>query len=302
MKPKIFITFLIILLIGTYGCQKDPFSEYNDNGGSHERAITSISAVGQIGVADIERTVDKGVAAIYVIPGTDISSMKMNIEISPLASIDPPSGTVLNLANSDSTATVTVTSQAGEKRDWTIKIKEFQDNLMGSWTIDTMLISWYVGPGEDWGWGGIKGYDKYFPNAQYEYDDVLTFKIEGVRDNGNLYGQIIHDPGPDGEFGEFTLVKQVIPAPPANDYNSKFRTIPVDSGTWERDFANNVLYFNKGEDSESVTEKLEFTENDTRLKLEFVPSGLSTEWNGDEKWRVMEITSTQSFWYDLVKQ
>ncbi len=301
MKSTLYMAILASLIIGINSCQKDPFADYNNGGGSHERAIVSVMTPGQIGVAEIERTVNTSIASIYVIPGTDISAMNVALQISPLAISNPASGATLNFANADSTSKITITSETGEVREWTIKIKEFQDNLIGTWSIDTMLIAWYVGPGEDWGWGGTKGYDKYFPNAHYEYDDLLTFTIEGVRENGNLYGKIVHNPGADGEFGEFTLVKQVIPAPPANDYNPKFRTIPVGEGTWERDFANNVIYFNKGAGSEAVTEKLEFTENDSRLKLMFVPSGLSTEWNGDEKWRVMEITSTQSFWYDLVK-
>lgn len=297
---KLFIGAKLLLLVLLFSaCEKDPFEAYNERGGSHERAIVSLFTPGQIGVAEINRGIEEASATLYVIEGTNLSNMEFDLKVSPYAQV--LSGNTYNFDNPDSTATISVQSQSGKIRDWNVRVKGFKDNLAATWTINAISLDWHIGPGESWGWGGTAPIEKYFPNMAKAYDDELSFTIEGVRENGNLYGTFTHTPGLDGEYGDFIATIQNAPAD--KDYNENYRLLPKGEVSWERDFAANVVVFNKGTEEETQSTALIFSEDNQELTLAFMPQGLQTLWEGgDPQYPVMELTSPVSLNYELLKQ
>ncbi|MFT3903006.1 MAG: DUF5005 domain-containing protein [Niabella sp.] len=98
-------------------CQKDVLKGYK----SPERAILFFSIENQIGETVITRTVDSSIVRVTVPYATDLTSTKPKITVSENATITPASGEVVDFSG-DNTHIYTVTSQNGQKREWTVHI------------------------------------------------------------------------------------------------------------------------------------------------------------------------------------
>ena len=281
---------LPILVIGLAmaSCKEDaPLSSYE----SHQRAIEDFQMEGQIGEPVITHTPDSAHLTVYIGPNTDLSSVSPEIKVSYKASIEPASGEEVNFAENGGQYTYTVTSQNGETREWTVYAEEFESDLLGSWSVESLMFEYYIGEGESWGWGDTKpiyynlGGDS--ANVQAVQDDTLTFSIEGVREDGSTYGTFTHDPGPDGEYADF------------GPYTYKFDELPKEEATWERNFSNNTIIFNKGTDEETRTSSLRFMDGASSMEMPFDPGPKDIVWN--QHYPSMELQATLEFWYSLSK-
>lgn len=87
----------------------------------------------------------------------------------------------------------------GETRNYTITVSEFTETLVGTWDVKKLTI--YGGTGPEFGGGAVMQLtdkpwcwsETYGPQA--ECDNVLTFTMTGVTDEGNTSGICINDAG-----------------------------------------------------------------------------------------------------------
>lgn len=281
-------TNLLILSIMLFSaCQKDPF----DGIESKERAITSFMMEGQIGLAEITRTPEEGKLIVYVNPGTDLTNATPEIVTSYHATVVPGSGETIDL--SDSSYTFMVTSASGESREWELQVEPYDFDLGGEWDVVSMDFWWWIGEGEDWGWQETRPLAWNIPGTSNEEDNSLQFRLEGVDEEGLLYGTYTFDPGPDGEYADFIYTD-------GSDYNYKFRRLPAQEiGTWHRNFDTNLIIFNKGETNEVSTMPLEWENNKNTLLLKFNPGPNDLSWDHDGNRQ--HLGAAKEFWYVLEK-
>lgn len=276
-------------LAGLAGCQQDPFKDIQ----SHERAITAFTLdKGQIGVADIARTTtDTSKVTVYVVKGTDLSKVMPTITTSYKASVSPGSGSITNFASNKNRAVYTVTSESGESRVWLVQVKDYQSDLDGVWRLNQLKFQYFIGEGQSWGWNGTKNAADNMPAAGQEMDNTIEFKVTGITPTGNLTGTFTHRAGTDGAFGDF---KQASGA----DFNYKFRKLPINSGTFLRDFTDNTLTFNPGT-AQSKTMPLVFNAAKTMVQVQFDVRPYDIDWAGSGS--KQELGGAKYFWYMLQK-
>lgn len=281
------ILLACVILLAAVGCMEDPL----DGIVSHERAITNFNVEGQIGVAEITRAENSEVV-VYVKAGTDLTQVAPQISVSYKAKVTPASGEAVNFAANGNQATYTVTAESGETRTWTVKIEEYEFDLGGTWQVSDMWFWWWIGEGFDWGWQEERPLEWNIPNAAKEKDNLLTFELEGVTEDGRLYGTYTFDAGADGEFADFRYSD-------GTDYNYKFRRIVPTTGTWERNFANNRLTFTSG-DVSHVSLPLEFSEDNNTLTLTFSTGANDMDWGHEGN--KQHVGAAKTFWYVMNRQ
>lgn len=290
MKNKsLFIStkLLVLLTVLFTACQKDPFEGIE----SKERAITSFTIDGQIGLAEITRTPNEGKMVIYVNPGTDLENVEPQIITSYQASVTPASGELIDL--SDSTYSFVVSSASGDVREWTLEVEPYDFDLAGEWDVASIDFWWWIGEGEDWGWQETRPLVWNIPGTGNEEDNTLEFHLEGVDEEGLLFGTYTFDPGPDGEYADFIYTDD-------SDYNYKFRRLPAqETGTWHRNFETEVITFNKGEANEVRTMPLEWENGKSTLLLKFNPGPNDLNWDHDGNRQ--HLGAAKEFWYVLEK-
>ncbi|SDJ89975.1 hypothetical protein SAMN05421823_101368 [Catalinimonas alkaloidigena] len=281
---------LLVCLTLCSACQQDPFDGFV----SRERAITQfVVGEAQIGAAEITRTLDSALVTVYVKPGTDLSNVTPFVMTSYQSTVTPASGEAVNFAANNHRVTYRVTAESGETRDWTVEVKEYQFDLEGTWQVIGFQFTYFIGEGEDWGWSGTKDLANNLPGAAAETDDRLSFALEGVREDGMLYGTYTHDPGADGVYGTFLFDD-------GTDYAYKFRKLPAGQGTFVRNLSNNTLTFQQSDGSNTQSMTLEWASAEkTQLQLPFAPGPYDIDWNGSGN--KMELGAAKVFWYALKK-
>lgn len=285
---------VILLGVGAFaglstlsGCKKDPFEGIVSN----ERAITDfVLPQGQIGIAEITRTADVSKVVVYVVSGTDLTKVMPRIETSYHAEVSPASGQATDFSGSNRIHTYNVTSQSGEIRPWTVEIKDYVSDLDGTWSVTNLQFQYFIGEGESWGWNDIKTLAANIPDASKEMDNTLTFVVTGVTADGKLTGTFNHQAGPDGQFANFLYG--------TTDYNYKFRRLPLNEGTWLRNFADNTITFNPGT-AQTKTVALEFSADKRLLKMPFNVQPYDIDWNGNGG--KQELGGAKTYWYMLHK-
>lgn len=234
-------------------CVKDPLSEIEAGDWNSERSVLSIKFENQVGAAEINR-IDDNNGEISVTLNmdaiTDLSNVKLQkILLSYHATSSVQPGNALNFNNSDNSATVTVTSENGKKREYIIHAKEFRETLVGTWTINNLVLYGGTGP-EYWGGGVVSLLDKpwcwkdpYSP--QVECDNILTIKMTNISDDGNTSGTCFNDPGPDGKYANFIFNgSQNSDNPNVDiDLNKFYRQIPKGESQWLRNYATGTITF-----------------------------------------------------------
>ena len=91
-------------------CSQDPIEEIGYV--SNERAIESFSVAGQVGEAEITRTVDQAEVVVTVLETVDLTCVTPEIMVSLGATVEPASGEPVNFADNGNTMKYTVTSEA----------------------------------------------------------------------------------------------------------------------------------------------------------------------------------------------
>ena len=156
----------------------------------------------------------------------------------------------MNFENGSRSASITVTSATGETRNYTITVSgNFMETLVGTWDVKKLTI--YGGTGPEYGGGAVMQLtdkpwcwsETYGPQA--ECDNVLTFTMTGVTDEGNTSGICINDAGADGKYADFIFLGDGNKENPGVDIDLKkfYRQIPEGESTWVRDYAANTITF-----------------------------------------------------------
>lgn len=222
------------------GCAKDPFEGIQ----SHERAIETITLGGgliQVGPATIDRAAAKASVKVLVQPNTNLSKVTAQIQTSYKAGINPGSSQPLDFAANNNQYKYTITSEAGDTREWTVEIIPFTETLLGTYSVQALSL--YGGTGPEYGGGAVlKLTDKPWvwpatDGPDKEMDNTLTFEYTGITPDGKTTGTVDNKAGADGAYANFIFNN------PLTDVNGFYRAIPKGISKWERDYANNTVTF-----------------------------------------------------------
>ncbi|PIQ22928.1 MAG: hypothetical protein COW65_00225 [Cytophagales bacterium CG18_big_fil_WC_8_21_14_2_50_42_9] len=240
------LSLLIIALAIFTGCKKDPFEDVMSN----ERSIEAFTlAEGQIGPAVVDRATGK--VMVNVLQGTDLSQIKPLIQASYKAQVSPASGEPVNFTANNNQMTYTVTAESGQSREWTVELVPFTETILGTYKVTGLVV--YGGTGPEYGGAAVlKLTDKPWvwpasggPDA--ELDNTLSFTYSGVTAEGNTYGTVNNNAGPDGLYANFQFIGS-----PETDVNNFYRKIPTGEGQWLRNYADNTVTFTFGDNTTTV--------------------------------------------------
>lgn len=246
MKTTKYFLGIFALALVISACQKDPLSEVNSGEWNNERSVLDIKFANQVGKASIERIdeVSGGISiAINVDAVPNLSSITiLELQLSYGAESSVKKGDALNFENAGNSAVITVTSPTGKTRDYTIRATSFTENLIGVYNVTNLIVYGGTGPeyggaavlpmiSKPWVWPAQGG-----PAA--DLDNIITFELTGITDEGNTYGIVRNDAGADGLFANFLFVGN-----PETDVNHFYRKIPAGEGQWLRNYANGTVVF-----------------------------------------------------------
>jgi len=227
--------------------------DLNDGGWNHERSLTSIKFKNQVGQAEVERIDDKtgevtvtlNVNAIADLSKVEIESMQLSYQAK--ASVNK--GETVDFSNSERKASLTITSATGDSREYTIYATEFRESMEGTWAINDLVV--YGGTGPEYGGGAVLQlqdkswcwYDEYAPKT--ECDNILTFTMDQITDEGNTSGICINNAGADGKYADFIFQGSMNKDEPGVDLDLKhfYRQIPVGESRWTRNYSMGTISF-----------------------------------------------------------
>lgn len=237
---------LLLLVLMQFSCVRDPWEDIAAGSWNNERSVINLKFENQVGPATIERVDDKSghiTIAINVDAVPDLSAITVSsMELSYGATSSVTVGEPLNFENENQTASFTVTSPTGKSRVYTVTATSFQETILGTYDITDLVVYGGTGPeyggaavipmmNKPWLWSPTDG-----PSA--ELDNTLTFELEGITDEGNTYGKLINDAGPDGLYADFIYVSD-----PQTDVNHFYRKIPKGEASWLRNYATGQVVF-----------------------------------------------------------
>lgn len=249
LKYSLFILCVIIL----QSCVKDMQNDLNDGGWNHERSLISLKFKNQVGQAEIERVDDitgEVLITLNVDAITDLSKVEVeNMQLSYQAKSSVNIGGTVDFSNVDRKATISVTSALGETRDYTIYASEFRETIVGQWSINNLVV--YGGTGPEYGGGGVLPlqeksscwYDEYAPKV--ECDNILTFTMDQITNEGNTSGVCVNNAGADGKFANFIFQGSMNKDNPGVDLDLKrfYRQIPEGESRWTRNYSLGTISF-----------------------------------------------------------
>lgn len=239
------ILIIILLTIGLWSCEKNLMDYIESGEWNSEKSVLNIKFNNQLGAANITRDsiTDDGEVSFFYLDSSNSGNMNLEIlemNLSYGATANKKVGDILEFG-ADSTANLTVTSQNGKSKIWTIRMKTFEDVIIGTWNLQKL-----------WIYGGMAPYysavinmvtwDPFKKNslpASKEMDNTLTFTLEGALANGNSFGTIVNDPGPDGLFADFIFSQ----SGDTIDVNHFYRKIPTGVSKWSKDVSKNTITF-----------------------------------------------------------
>jgi len=307
------ITLVVLLLVCQLGCVTDPWDDVADGKWNNERSVLDIKFENQVGTAQVARIDDSSgeiTITVNVDAVPDLSAIKLtNLQLSYGATSSLEVGESLNFENADQTATFTVTSPTGKSREYKVKATSFQETILGTYKITDLVVYGGTGPeyggaavipmmNKPWIWSASDG-----PSA--ELDNTLTFELDGITDDGNTFGTVVNDAGPDGLFANFVYVGD-----PVTDVNHFYRKIPAGTGKWLRNYATGQVIFTFEDGSTTSgaiigagTEDLGNGKSKTTTEgaLVFSLSG-TDDWNKIYSDYDKFVKRPRKFWVDLEKQ
>lgn len=244
---------IVCIVLAQTGCVKDLQDDVNAGGWNHERSITGITFENQVGTAVIETVSDtEGTVevSINIAAVPDLSAVKIDkLELSYQATASVQPGDVLNFENESRSASIVVTATTGEQREYVVTVSEFMEDLVGTYDVTGLMV--YAGTGPEYGGAAVMALsDKpwcwseiYGP--QVECDNVLTFTMTDISEEGNTSGICVNDAGIDGKYADFIFLGSGNKENPGVDIDLAgfYRQIPVGESKWERDYAANTLSF-----------------------------------------------------------
>ncbi len=204
-----------LLIASLISCEKNDYQDTNNN----ERQILWVSSDVQMGLAtmpnknglDTDNTI-----SLTVYPGTDLTSLSVDIALSPGATVSPLASEPQDFSKGP--VTYTVTSKSGKKREFQIAISEYFEVLDGEWSVAKVEVTsamdteygldrWPAPAmgqraNEDVLNKSNQAWDGVAYNVPYngvELDNIYTFDLESVNEDGNTYGKFLVNAGADSK-------------------------------------------------------------------------------------------------------
>lgn len=243
--------FMLCAVIGQ-SCVRDMQDDLNDRAWNHERSILDIKLKNQVGQAEVERMDEKNgeirlTLNVDAVP--DLSKVEVeSIQVSYQAKASVSKGATLDFNSPERKAVIQITSASNEIREYMVYATEFTETLLGTWSINDLVV--YGGTGPEWGGGRVYPlmdkswcwYDEASPAK--EYDNTLTFILDEITDEGNTMGTCIHHPGADGQYADFIFKASSNPENSVDvDMKHYYRQIPEGESRWIRNYALGTLTF-----------------------------------------------------------
>lgn len=234
-------------------CTKDPWNAVKEGSWNQDRKILNIKFAGQAGLAKVEDT-DASTGIINVSLATnlveDMSKVTLEtLELSYNAKSSVQRGETIDFTGS-ADPTITVTSETGKTRTYTIVMTEFTETILGTYKISSSMV--WGGTGPEWGGGALmepstKSWCWYVDEGHgpaAEYDDYLEFTLNEIMADGNTTGTCIHYGGVDAKHWNCLFKAAVNKEGDTDiDLHKFYRQIPVGTSTWVRDYVNNTISF-----------------------------------------------------------
>ena len=216
-------------------------TEFTPQAGSSENDVESVSFVGQVGEASIDKA-NAEITVVYNMSAGSLASVAIEtLELSDNATASVEVGGTMNFDNQNNTASFVVTAENTTPKTWTVKLTPITEPLEGSWSIKNGFV---FGGYRAWGGAAIFSFEskswrwdsELGPNA--EFDNVLEFILEGVDELGRTFGTVINHAGDDGLYADYQYVPEVeANQQTANpwDVNYIYRAIPKGEAKWFRE-------------------------------------------------------------------
>lgn len=319
MKTRILHIFVMgCVAFIQQSCVKDLQDEINESKWNHERQVIDIKFENQVGLATIEATdlytgtID---IAINVDAVPDLSNIRLaSLQLSYQAESSLNVGESLNFENPGRTAMMTVTAKTGETRQYTIRVSEFKEEIVGKWNIQGLTI--YGGTGPEYGGGAVMALaDKSWcwnaetgPTA--EYDNILSFTLDGVTEDGNTYGTCVNSAGADGKYFDAVYVGNNPETGENVNLKHFYRQIPEGESSWHRDYSAGTISFTDkngtvttGSFVGSGTENLGYD-----MSFDVTDNALAFTLNGNDDWTNIYtdydkfVKKPRKYWVTIKKQ
>lgn len=296
---------LILIILAFNACTK-----LSDAGlSSNERQILWVSAEGQVGMTEMPDKLALDVnntIRLMVKPDIDITSLAIDIAVSPKATISPLPSVKQDFSKGP--VEYTVTSETGLTRKFKIEVTYFDDFLLGKWSVHKVDITApmdcdYGLP--RWPAPGL-GQKKtepiyhnpdthvYTPTADgVELDNTIEFRLVTIGSDGSPTGNLVVDKGPDGLAGSREVVKNFLEEinitykeGVAYNYVDDFLWLPSDPSTnWSHNLATGTVSLS-GKEGNMKCVVTEVDENTITINLPDNPN------KGDH------YNRTHNDWYD----
>jgi hypothetical protein len=313
MKRNKIIWIIVTVMLFQVSCVKDPLEYIETGEWNNERSILDIKFENQVGKAEINRIDDNTgeiIISINIDAIPDFSNILLeSVQLSYGAKSSIDIGESLSFENPDKSAIVEVTSPTGKVREYTIIANSFQETLLGTYNITNLVV--YGGTGPEYGGGAVLSMTSkpwIWPETggpEAELDNTLTFILTGITNEGNTYGTIINDPGPDEMYANFLYIKD-----PETDVNHFYRKIPKGEGVWTRNYANGTISIEFPDGASSVCRLIEAGVQDmghgkskttTDYALEFTLSG-TDDWKKIYSDYDKFVKRPRRYWIDITKE
>jgi hypothetical protein len=257
MKKILTCCIAIGLIAVTQSCQKDPWDKVADGNWNNEHSVISLMFKNQVGTATIERIDDAaGEIRITLNVGAipDLSQVEVErLQLSYNATSSVGVGSIVSFDNPEKKANIAVTSPTGKTREYAIYATEFRESLEGHWSVNNLIV--YGGTGPEWGGGAVMSLqDKewcwnYNNPPRVEYDNILTFTMDQITEDGNTSGICINAAGPDGKYADFIFQgSQNNEGTDDIDLKKFYRQIPEGESRWLRDYSTGTISFTDAND------------------------------------------------------
>jgi hypothetical protein len=313
MKQNKIIWIIISVFLFQVSCVKDPLEYIETGEWNNERSILDIKFENQVGKAVINR-IDDNTGEIILsinidaVPNLSIIVLE-SIQLSYGAKSSIDIGKSLNFENPDKSASVIVTSPTGKVREYSIIANSFQETLLGTYKITDLVV--YGGTGPEYGGAAVLSMNSkpwVWPETggpKAELDNTLIFTLTGITSEGNTYGTIVNDPGPDEMYANFLFVRE-----PVTDVNHFYRKIPKGEGVWTRNYANGTIRIEFPDGTASVCRLIEAGVQDmgggrskttTYYALEFSLSG-TDDWTNIYSDYDKFVKRPRRYWIDITKE
>ena len=244
---SLFISFLFFL----EACEKD-------NGKNSDANLLEIELEGQIGVAEANVANAEFTCMIYSSDYANVKIKRMIISENATSSVKV--GESLNLNHVDNIASITITSETGVQKVYTIRAAKFVvPEFIGEWTFTNECFFQYTycnedgtGCGQDF-YGSLSSddYGTYFLHGDQFYDNTLKLEFSNVDGSGNLNGTYTYEPGVDGQIGSFEIVTN---GGETLDLNENFTRLFPGDGSWKLNPVNNeITFYNADKSKQSLT-------------------------------------------------